>query len=377
MAATRKRAAKARDPHPATALAELSKRLSDPLHAVCFRGEERYFRDQGIRLVLSVAKQRGDEICRHDASDPEFSQATLLDDLTSGALFAGARTIVLENAEKVVRKGAKEFSQGLVDALKSRLTALASGQVQGCLILAAANLRADHVLVKAIQKSDGILVACRKLYDSPPPWDPDPRKAELVLWIADRARKAKVPLGVEEAVYLVAAMGNDLAGLCGKLEQLRGRGDKGITELVRWESGGSPWDLADKLIDGDGAQASVGIEALFAAGFRSKGDKRTVDRSALVAVLTVALTKGLMEFTRAARHLERGQSPEAALASAGVRGAPATVQRKAKRLSARSPAQWQRMLDQAAALERHSRSGARVDVNDFALLGLRWAKRDR
>ena len=89
----------AKDPHPEQALAELGRRLADPLHAVCLKGEERYFRDQGVRLVLQTARRRGDEICRHDGSDPEFSQATLLDDLTSGALFAGARTILVDNAD--------------------------------------------------------------------------------------------------------------------------------------------------------------------------------------------------------------------------------------------------------------------------------------
>jgi hypothetical protein len=262
-----------------------------------------------------------------------------------------------------------------VDALKARLAALTSGQVEGCLILSASNLRADHVLVKAIQASDGVVVGCRRLYDSPPPWDPDPRKAELVQWTADRARRASIPLGVEEAVYLAAALGNDLAGIAGKLEQLRERGSEGIVELVSWESGGSPWDLADRLMDGDGARASVGVEALFGGGFQGKDGKRTVDRSALVALMTGTLTKGLMELTRAGRFVAQGQSPQAALAAAGVRGAPATVKRKAERLASRSPDQWQGMLEDAEELERRSRSGARVDVNDFALVGLRWARR--
>ena len=376
MAKARKSAgSKAKDPHPEQALAELGRRLADPLFAVCLKGEERYFRDQGIRLVLNKAKERGDEICRHDGSDPEFSQATLLDDLTSGALFAGARTVVVDNADKLIKKGARSFSQGLVDALKSRIAALAAGQVEGCLILSASNLRADHVLVKAVQASEGAVVGCRRLYDSPPPWDPDPRKAELVQWTADRARRANIPLGVEEAVYVAAALGNDLAGIAGKLEQLRERGSEGIVELVSWESGGSPWDLADKLMDGDGARASVGVEALFAGGFQGKDGKRTVDRSALVALMTGTLTKGLMELTRAGRYVAQGQSPQAALAAAGVRGAPATVKRKAERLASRSPDQWQGMLEDAEQLERRSRSGARVDVNDFAVVGLRWARR--
>ena len=60
MAKARKSAgSKAKDPHPEQALAELGRRLADPLFAVCLKGEERYFRDQGIRLVLEKAKARG------------------------------------------------------------------------------------------------------------------------------------------------------------------------------------------------------------------------------------------------------------------------------------------------------------------------------
>ncbi len=382
MAATRKkRATKARDPHPEQALADLKQRLAQqggqPLVAVCLRGEERFFRDEGIRLLLDAAKQRGDEICRHDGLDPEYSPATLLDDLTSGALFTGARTLVIENADRLVKKGARGYSEGLVKAITARIQALHRGEVQGCLILSAGNLRADHALLKVVKAANGSLVGCRRLYDSPPPWDPDPLKTELVQWVADRARRAQIPLGHAEAGYMAYALGNDLATLQGKLEQLRGRGEEGIRELVSWESGSSPWDLAEKFLDGQGALASVGIEALFSGGFKGKDGRRTVDRGGLVAMMATSLVKPLMELTRASAYIRAGSSAPEALKHAGLRGAPAVMKRKAERLGSRSPEQWQGMLEDASELERRSRSGALVDVNDFALLAVRWAKRNR
>ena len=105
---------KARDPHPEEALATLASRLKQgPLTGVALYGDERFFKDAGARLALDVAKERKDEICRHNVVDPDFSLSRLMDDLSSGALFSSARTIHLEGAEKVLRKGAPGFSAAL------------------------------------------------------------------------------------------------------------------------------------------------------------------------------------------------------------------------------------------------------------------------
>ena len=90
------------------------------------------------------------------------------------------------------------------------LARLTSG-AEGMLVLSAEKLRADHPLAKE-GKERGVLVGCRRLYDSPPSWDPDPRKAELVQWCAARAKVMGVPLDLSEAAYVVAATGNQLAG---------------------------------------------------------------------------------------------------------------------------------------------------------------------
>ena len=52
---------------------------------------------------------------------------------------------------------------------------------------------------------------CRKLWDSPPPWDPDPRKSELALWVRARSGDLGVCLTPDDAAYVAAATGNDLA----------------------------------------------------------------------------------------------------------------------------------------------------------------------
>lgn len=371
---TKKKSGSRQALHPQEELASLVAALEGAFPpAVVLRGEELHFRLAGARAVASAAAARGYEICRHDAKDPEFAVATLLDDLMGGALFASARCIVIENAHALLVKGAKGYSPALVSALVARLAAGSPGTV----VLGADALRADHAVVRAATAAGGRLVDCRRLWETPPPWDPDPRRSELVQWLLSQARERRVALTPDEAVYVAAATGNDLSALLDRLEQLRGRGDAALRQLVPWDSGGSPWDLADRLIDGDAARAVSGIEALFQGGFRGRDGERTADPGALVTLLNGALQSRLRETATAAEAVAAGATPEAAAEAVGVRGGPRALQALRARLGRRPPQAWRRMLDDAASLERRSRSGATVDANDYARLALRWAVRGR
>ncbi len=358
-------------PDPTRELQALCRTLDEGLPpAVVLRGEERFFRTAAARAVLACASARGDEVCRHDAKDPEFAPAVLLDDLTGGALFAGARTILIENAGGLLRKGAREFSQGIVDALLRRLKAA----LPGCIVLGADSLRADNAVVKAAKAAGGILIGCRRLWDTPPPWDPDPRRSELVQWILGQARERRVKLTPDEAVYLAAAVGNDLAGLVDHLQQLGGRGGRSVAELVGWQAGASPWEVAAALVDGDLKRGAAGVEVLFHGGFQGKDGTRTLDGAALVTILTSAINGRVREAALGAEALARGSSPQQALAAAGVRGGPQAQKAFLARIGRRTPERWRGMLEEAGALERRSRSGAKVDANDLARLALGWAQ---
>lgn len=377
--ATRKKTTKkkAKDPHPEEELARLQGLLSggtDLAPIYVLRGAESFFRRAGIEALVEVATKRGDEVCRHDGKDPEFEVSRLLDDLSGGSLFQGARTVVLDRADSLLKKGAVGNSPALVERIGQRL---ASPDVQGSVILGVESLRADHAVMKAADKAGGVIVGCRKLWDSPPPWDPDPRRTELVQWVMGRARSAKVQLGPDEAVYLAQAVGNDLAGLVDRLGQLKERGGQGLRELVAWESGASPWDVAERLVDGDAARATAGIEALFQKGFQGRDGERTLDRSGLVMMLTSAITGKVRESVAGAEAMAIGESDSSVKQLAGVKGMPAVQQAFLDRVRRRDLGTWRRMLDEAGELERRSRSGAVVDANDLAGLALHWAARRR
>ena len=196
-------------------------------------------------------------------------------------------------------------------------------------------------------------------------------------WLLVRARERRVELGPDEAVYLTGAVGNDLTALLDRLDQLKDRGGKGLRELVSWEAGGSPWELAESLVDGDVARAAAGVEALFQGGIQGRDGTRTVDRVALVTMLTSAITGRVREAAAGAAALASGAPAAEVVELAGVKGGPKAHQAFLGRLRQRKPEEWSRMLEEAGDLERRTRSGAVVDASDLAGLALHWARRAR
>ncbi len=364
--------ARKREPTPTEELGSLERDLAGGLlPAYVLRGEERYFRERAARAIEAAAATRSIEVVRHDVKDPEFDLSRLLDDLAGGALFSSARCVVVHHADSLIKKGAKRYTPALASAINSRLATKDGGVV----VLAAETLRADHALVKALVAAGGRVVGCRKLWDTPPPWNPDPRQAELCLWLVARARELAVRLSNDEAAYVVAATGNDLYALEGQLARLGDRGSSSLAELVGWNSGGTPWELAETLVDGDLRRSVAGLEALFAAGFHARDGTRTVDRGGLVAMLVSALAARLREAASGAAALAAGEGMPAAMAAAGVSGPPRAKAAFEARVQRQSASEWRRRLEEACALESRSRSGARVDANDFAALALAWYRR--
>lgn len=359
-----------READPMTQVRDLAAALDrgELARAYLLRGEERYFRARALARIRATAEKAGYEVCLHDADDPDFALARLTGDLTGGGLFAASRLVVARNPEKHLKK---------VDGKDSALTRAAIAWIEsgepGCLVVSAASLRADHALAKAIAKAGGATVTSRRLWDTPPPWgNPDPRRAELVMWLVGRAREMGVKLSPEQGVYVAAATGNDLFALEDQLVKLREAPGGDLRALVGWDAAVAPWAVADSLVSGDLPRALGGVEALFRAGFEERDGRRLVDPAALATVLMGSLQGAVRKGLAIATELAGGATPEAAAARAGVSGAPSTVQAQIARARRRTPARWRAMLADAAALERKAKSGG-IDAPDFAALALRWA----
>lgn len=353
-------AAKAQTPPPDEEFARLEADLQRGLpRAVLLRGEEHWYRQQAIEGIVELAKARGLELCRHDTADPEFQLATLLDDLAGGALFGGGRCVVVRGAGELLRKGSRVFREGTVNAMLARLQA----ESEDCLVLDAESLRADNKVAKAAS-AQGLSYTFRKLWDTPPPWRPDPRHVELVQWVQRRARAHGLDVRPDQAVYVAVATGNDLAALDAQLQRAASAGGK-FEDAVVWDPGGSPWAIAEQLVDGAAARAVAQLEGLFRGGFVGKDGRREQASEALVAMLGPAVSGKAREALATVRQ----GGPRA--------GSPRQKEALAARAGKRSAEDWARMVDDAAALERRARSGPSVGVEDWSAFALRWRIDDR
>lgn len=351
--------AKARESEPWVELEGLAAALERaPLaRGYALRGEERYFRERGMALLRAKAEALGYELCFHEATREreggDFQLARLIDDLSGSGLFAPQRLVVLRNPGELLKK--VEGEDGPL--VRAALAFVKSAADAGTLVVSEASLRADHALVKAMLGVGGLAPAFRKLWETPPPWKPDPLLAELVQWTARRARELGLRLTNEQALYVSAATGNDLAALDAQLELLLAGGGRELRSLVSWTAGSTPWAVADQLLAGDLARALSGIQALFQGGFQDKSGKRLLDPAALAIMLVNALARG----ASASLAPERGE------------GSPKQREAALERARKRPAADWRALLEEAAALERALKSGSGLDAHDFTELALRWS----
>lgn len=368
--------ARTREADPPTQLKGLASLLSQsgPPRTALVRGEERYFVERGLKLLSEAAQAKSLEVCKHDAQDPEFEPARLLDDLAANPLFASARCIIVRNAD------AGRGGEGLlkkVGTKHSPFTRMAVGFIEsdreGALFITGRSIRADHAIAKAIKAKGDPVLSMRKLWDTPPPWSPDPRKVELALWVGTRSRELGLRLSPDDCAYLAAATGNDLSAIDTQLEKIRQGGNAKLREIVGWQSGGTPWKTADDLLGGDLARGLAAVESLFRAGFHSDRDGKTeVNPAALAAIVLGTMRSKARQALAGTRALARGASLDAAATEAGVGAQKMAREAFSRLLALRDEAGWEAVYRDVLELERKSRLGGDIDVNDFIPLAIRW-----
>lgn len=325
--------------------------------AVVLRGDERYFRTLAMDRVLSFARQKPWELARHDAEDPDFSLRGLIDDLVSPSMFSSERAVFVRAGARLLKKEGSQPSE----FTRAALAFLEDKSIGGLLVVDAEGLRADHALAKAVIEQGGVVLALRRLWDTPPPWDPDPRKTELVQWTVLRARELSVTLSSDEALYISAATGNDLSAIDTQLERVAHRGKESVRSLVPWNSGASPFSVCDALLAGDAARSLSGLEALFRGGFQGRDGERETDAAALQAILLATLR------TRAAKTLAVALDPRNLATLANPRE-QAELEARAR---LRKAAGWRRVHEDVLELERRTRSAAGLDIHELFAFALR------
>jgi len=369
--AARKAAPKPKEAAPPVQIAQLERSLAGdaPLaRGYLVRGEERWFKDAAVSILVAAAERRGLEIVRHDAADPDFDPAGVQGDLTAAPMFASARLVVLRSYSQLLKKE-EQAAEAAISAAASSF--LRGSSVPGALVLEAETLRVDHPLATAVKDAGGTVLSLRRLWDTPPPWGAhDPSRTELVLWLLERAKHKGVRLDPGEAAHVVAATGNELAALDQILEDLARRGKETVRAVVGWTGAGSPFQVSEDLLRGDPAASMAGIEKLFRSGMRTKEGARELKPEATLAVLMQSLRSKLRATLGLTRAQEAGSPPPPEL----MRGPPRSVEELTQRAPLRTARAWARMSDDLAELERRTRTSRTVDANDLARLALRWRR---
>ncbi|MCC7011603.1 MAG: hypothetical protein IT454_03490 [Planctomycetes bacterium] len=363
----------AKEPDPRAEFAQFESELAGTnglAAAYVLRGPERWFRDAALERLLERARAAEIEICRHDAKDAEFALQRVLDDLTSFAMFATTRLVVVHEPEALLKKSTNGDEASFAKAVRS----FVKGR-RGTLVLSADSLRSDSALVKELVAAGAKLHSFRKLYEKPPAWfkNPDPRSGELVEWLLSRARARSLPLTPDAALLLVHATGNELAALDDQLSALASGDAREALARLTSAAAGSPAEVSDALLAGEVARAARAIETLFQGGMRKDKDGvRETKGEALVAITLGFLRPRVRAGLAAAQAIELGAQPEAAATEAGVAPFDKTLR---SAIAQRSPREWRAMLDDLLAIERRSRQGAEIDANEFVRLALRWSRK--
>jgi DNA polymerase III delta subunit len=346
-------------------VAELAKARQLPT-VTLLRGEETFFLRQALEALTAKAAALGVEVLKHDEGDPDFDPALLFNDLSTAPLFGGEQLLLLRSLDKLTEKRGKQEAP-LLTALDAFLAAATPGRA---LVLEAPGLRADHGLCKRVAAAGGTLLNLRRLWDSPPPWNPDPRQSELVQWCLERARQRRLPLDPDRAVSVVLATGNDLAGIDAQLERLGQAGPGAFAETLVWQAGGSPFAVAQAALSGRTREALSGVEVLFRRGMTDRSGEKKLDLGALVALLNGALIGGARQAHATLAARESGAEPPA------FGGGPRAQEELEERLRARPKAStWAALLEDLAELDRQHKRGRSADADEYARLLLRWALR--
>ncbi|MEZ5977968.1 MAG: hypothetical protein R3F34_07110 [Planctomycetota bacterium] len=335
--------------------------------SIVVRGDEEYFSRRVQDAVASRARELDYEVLVRDAGDGRDVVSDVATELATPPMFAPRQLFVLRGFDAQLRATARDQAP-----LAASVAAfLDRSEPERAVLLVAPSLRADNGIVKRADR----VVAVRKLYDSPPPWNPDPMRTELATWLVRRSRELGVRLDPRSVLYVAAATGNDLGALDAQLERIRAMGPGDVRAAANWQAGASPFDAADHLVAGDLPRALADLTGLFAAGMKQKDGSRLVDAAGLSAILLSQLGRTVRQGLAIAEAHEAGESPEHALEAAGVTGNAVGPWRTRMNARPRSR-EWRRMLDDVGALEIDARStGVDVGVEHFTALAIRWRAR--
>jgi len=358
--------------------------------AVVFAGEETFLAEEGIAAVLRRVfpdDDPGGGVLAVDASSPADAETipALVDELLTPSLFGEGKVVIVRRAESLgaARSAATEEDDDAepdADARPEGGGAPASADAVGAVTLApaqsAGKRRASPLttIVKAacaapapgrvlilstkrpvkgkgaisadaMAKAGALLVDCRRLYDTVPPWSrgTSPFDTEVAKWVARRARAAHgKTMDARAAHGLSMRAGPGLAPLAAALETLSTyvgarsaitEADVAATVAVTRED--PAWTLADAVLAGDAPRALELAGAAFERGLSDAKGRVSTRPEAVYAPLWNAVHGAWRKAMLVAEAKARGDDPMGLPALSGL--PPFVVERLAAQAARRSP----------------------------------------
>lgn len=347
---------------------------------VVFAGEERFLAAEGIALVLQSLFPDGEPpggVTRLDgASEADQDRiATAIEELMTPSLFGAGRLVVIENAEAIGGRQAqgededgeegedepvpisKSPARGAARDAKpvrraSPITTLvkqaAAAAVPGAVLVLATRKPVkgkESVSADAIARTGALLVDCRRLYDSQPPWARfgPPFDTEVARWVVRRAKEHHgKAMDLKAAYGLSIRAGAGLAGLARTLETLSAYvgarpaiAEADVAAVVSASKDDPAWRLADAVIEGDLPGAMDMVSAAFEHGVQDRKGRIVTHEDVVFTLLFRPLHGAWKRALLVSEAKARGEDLSQVPALAGLPGF--VVERVARQAAQRAP----------------------------------------
>ena len=288
-------------PNPEREFERLEKVLASAASPQVFliHGVSRWFRGRALDL-LRHAFEAGSDLIEVDArvtGSRDEDLSLFLMDLRTQNLFAGRKVLLLRNGET------------WLSFLAPSLTGIAKGNV---LVIDVDKMDGRTKLARQLKSMGGVF-EFRNLYDRPFRDEAPRDSAEIVLWIVDRARKKKIGLSPDAALFMLEVVGSEPALLEGELERLAPIFEHKNVQASELRSqlsisfGSSQFEFVDALLGQDLRAALRSLSALYREGLRTK-DGQKLEASAVFPMLCSWLDMCLAKLSEAMFCLESGES---------------------------------------------------------------------
>jgi DNA polymerase-3 subunit delta len=296
-----------------------------PVYVVA--GPEELHRRKAIDLIRARAEAAAGSVAPREIQCPQnpgelaaIDLPDILDYLRSKTLFGGMSMVVLRRADLLLgrakRKDASEEDGG-TPARDILMRYAEKPCKDACLVI---ELDADAKLAAARNlAAHGVLVDCRALYDSPPPWQRGTaRPSEVAQWIrAECARKYQKTISIEAASEMADMVGGSLSRISNELEKLALLvGDKKEIETEDVEKSAGHvkthglFTLLDAVTERDLGKSLRMLAEIFSRGMALGRGEVVFDGGGIAAILIGQIYKRMATLRRAARTMSQGGSVE-------------------------------------------------------------------